>query len=105
MDSLVKQGIELDQNYVFKYCSPTRCSLQTGRNPVHVNVMNLDPVNVNTDDPVGGFSAAPPNMTGIAAVMKGAGYSTAFAGANTSSNLSLINVLSNKLTVSIVVRV
>ena len=85
IDLLVKEGIELDQNYVFKYCSPTRCSLQTGRNPVHVNVMNLDPVNVNPDDPIGGFSAAPPNMTGIASVMKGAGYATAFAGENRES--------------------
>ena len=43
IDSLVKDGVELDQNYVFKYCSPTRCSLQTGRNPVHVNVSATKP--------------------------------------------------------------
>ena len=42
--------------------------------------MNLDPWNVNPEDPVGGFSAAPPKMTGIGTVMKSAGYSTAFAG-------------------------
>ena len=78
--SLVKEGLELDQAYVFKYCSPTRCSLQTGRNPVHVNVMNLDPVNVNPSDPVGGFSAAAPKFTGVAAVLKAAGYATGFAG-------------------------
>ena len=38
MDRLVAEGLELDQAFVFKYCSPTRCALQTGRNPVHVNV-------------------------------------------------------------------
>eukprot|EP01043_Picozoa_sp_COSAG02_P054262 COSAG02_NODE_6117_length_3788_cov_77.670371_3_plen_100_part_00 len=43
-------------------------------------VMNLDPWNVNPEDPIGGFSAAPPKMTGIGTVMKSAGYTTAFAG-------------------------
>ena len=43
-------------------------------------VMNLDPTNVNPDDPVGGYSAAAPKFTGVASVMKGAGYKTAFAG-------------------------
>ena len=28
IDALVKVGIELDQAYVFKFCSPTRCALQ-----------------------------------------------------------------------------
>ena len=41
MDRLVAEGLELDQAFVFKYCSPTRCALQTGRNPVHVNVCRL----------------------------------------------------------------
>ena len=41
MDRLVAEGLELDQAFVFKYCSPTRCALQTGRNPVHVNVRRL----------------------------------------------------------------
>ena len=41
MDRLVAEGLELDQAFVFKYCSPTRCALQTGRNPVHVNVRSL----------------------------------------------------------------
>ena len=36
MDTLVKQGIELDHAYSFKFCSPTRSSLQSGRYPVHV---------------------------------------------------------------------
>ena len=35
-DSLVKNGLELDQNYVFHFCSPSRSSLMTGRLPIHV---------------------------------------------------------------------
>ena len=42
--------------------------------------MNIDPVNVNPADPVGGFSAIPRNMTGMASVLKAAGYATAGAG-------------------------
>ena len=30
-DNLVKNGLELDQNYVFHFCSPSRSSLMTGR--------------------------------------------------------------------------
>lgn len=80
IDALVKDGIELDQAYVFKFCSPTRCSLQSGRNPIHANVMNIDPTNYNPDNNVTGFSALARNLTGMAEVMKSAGYSTAFAG-------------------------
>eukprot|EP01047_Picozoa_sp_COSAG01_P087445 COSAG01_NODE_20130_length_969_cov_1.718391_1_plen_165_part_01 len=80
IDSLVASGVELDQAYVFKYCSPTRCSLQSGRNPIHANVMNIDPTNHNPDNPIGGFSALARNITGMATVMKSAGYMTAFAG-------------------------
>ena len=43
MDGLVGEGVELNHHYAFKFCSPTRCALQSGRNPIHVNVMNLDP--------------------------------------------------------------
>lgn len=80
MDELVRNGIELDRHYAYKFCSPTRSALQSGRNPIHVNVQNLDPYNHNPDDPVGGFSAIPRNMTGIAEKMSAAGYVTAMAG-------------------------
>ena len=35
-DELVATGIELDRNYAFQYCSPSRSALQSGRNPIHV---------------------------------------------------------------------
>jgi len=55
LDKLVQSGIELDNHYAFKFCSPSRCALQTGRNPVHVNVQNVPPENVN---PVSGMVVA-----------------------------------------------
>jgi len=37
---LSKSGVRLDRHYVYKYCSPTRASLMTGRLPIHVNQNN-----------------------------------------------------------------
>lgn len=76
MNSLVAKGIELDRAYSFKFCSPTRCSLQSGRLPTHVNVLNDDMVIYNPKDPVSGFAGIPRNMTGMAEHMKAAGYAT-----------------------------
>ncbi len=47
LDKLANGGIQLDNHYVFKFCSPSRCALQTGRNPIHVNVQNVPPENHN----------------------------------------------------------
>lgn len=80
MLELIKDGIELDRHYAFKFCSPSRSAIQSGRNPVNVNVQNLDPVMVNDSDPVSGFMGIPRNMTGMGSVMKKAGYATVFAG-------------------------
>lgn len=76
MDAMVKAGIELDQAYSYQYCSPTRSSLQSGRLPVHVNMINAPPTEWNPEDPVSGFQGIPRNMTGIATKLKGAGYRT-----------------------------
>mmetsp|Transcript_14657 Transcript_14657/g.16265 ORF Transcript_14657/g.16265 Transcript_14657/m.16265 type:complete len:533 (+) Transcript_14657:62-1660(+) len=80
IDALVAEGIELDRHYVFKYCSPTRSAIQSGRNPIHVNVLNIPPTYYNASDPVSGFQGIPRNMTGIAEKMKSAGYATHMAG-------------------------
>ena len=80
MDRLVAEGIELNQHYTFKFCSPTRSSLQSGRNPIHVNVQNVGPDRANPADPVAGFSAIARNMTGMAVHMKAAGWATAAVG-------------------------
>lgn len=74
MDGLVKEGIELTRFYAFKYCSPTRSAFQTGRNPIHVNVVNPPTSLLNPDDPISGYAGIPTNMTSIAEKMSSAGY-------------------------------
>lgn len=74
LDSLVAHGIELEQFYTFKYCSPTRSALQSGRNPVHVNVLNsLDAYNPNSTDSAG-YSGVALNFTTLPEKMRLAGY-------------------------------
>jgi arylsulfatase B len=80
LSSLLQEGIELDRAYSYKFCSPSRSAIQSGRNPIHVNVQNLDPLYVNPADPDSGFAGIPRNMTGIAEVLKKAGYATYFFG-------------------------
>ena len=38
VDALAAGGLELDRHYTYKFCSPSRSSLLTGRLPFHVNV-------------------------------------------------------------------
>ena len=76
LDALVKVGIDLNRHYVYKYCSPSRSALQSGRNPYHVNPLNAEPEISNPADPVSGFAAIPRNMTGIATKLAAAGYKT-----------------------------
>ena len=80
LDALVKTGIELDRFYVYKICSPSRSSIQSGRNPIHVNVQNTPPEFRNPKDPIGGYQGIPTNMTGVATVMKKANYKTHLVG-------------------------
>ena len=80
IDALARGGVRLERFYTFKYCSPSRSALQTGRNPIHVNVQNVDPDVSNPDDPIGGWQGIPTNMTGIASVLRRAGYRTALVG-------------------------
>ena len=80
IDALARGGVRLERFYAFKYCSPSRSALQTGRNPIHVNVQNVDPDVSNPDDPIGGWQGIPTNMTGIASVLRRAGYRTALVG-------------------------
>jgi arylsulfatase A-like enzyme len=78
MDKLIsEEGLELSRNYVFKYCSPSRCALQSGRNPIHVNVVN-SPMSQHNEvaDPIGGYQGIPLNMSTISGKLKSAGYAT-----------------------------
>ena len=81
MDALAAEGVNLDRNYLFWYCSPSRSSLQTGRNPIHVNVNNDDMSLYNPNEPTtGGYQGIPRNMTGIGSKLSDAGYATHFYG-------------------------
>jgi arylsulfatase B len=80
MDALAAEGVQLNRNYLFWYCSPSRSSLQTGRNPILVNVNNDDMSLVNPQDPDGGYMGIPRNMTGIGHKIGAAGYETHFYG-------------------------
>ena len=71
-DMLAKSGLVLNRHYVFKYCSPSRASLLTGRWPHHVHQWNPDPPGV----PLG----LNINMTLLPAKLKQAGYSTHIVG-------------------------
>ena len=76
IDNLVKEGLELDQHYAYKFCSPSRSCLMSGRLPVHVNDQNNVPNIYNPDDRISGFSGIPRNMTGLPAKLQEAGYAT-----------------------------
>ena len=68
IDSLVQEGVELNRHYVHMMCTPSRSSFQSGRLPAHVLTVLSSPCDEN--------GAIPRNMTGIAAVLKKAGYAT-----------------------------
>lgn len=77
MDKLKHNGIELDRHYVFRVCSPTRSAIQSGRNPLQVNIVNFqDYFSWNMANNVSGFAGIPLPMTGIAEHLSTAGYET-----------------------------
>jgi len=84
MSKLIEEGIELDQHYAFKFCAPTRSAIQSGRNPIHVNVQNYGPAIWNYQLPEVGQDAnaqgIPRSMTTMGRVMTNANYSTHFFG-------------------------
>ena len=80
IDNLVKEGLQLDQHYVYKVCSPTRSSFLSGRLPIHVHLGGTNKTVYNPKDPVSGFDGIPRNMTGIGIKMKEGGYATHMVG-------------------------
>jgi len=76
MDSLVQGGVDLDRHYAYKFCSPTRSAVQSGRNPIHVNVVNVDMGKHNASESLTGYAGIPPDMTGMAELMTKGGYET-----------------------------
>ena len=43
LDDLVRQGIELNRAYQYKFCSPTRCSLQSGPVNLKIHMLHRSP--------------------------------------------------------------
>ena len=72
IDALASSGIELDRHYTYKFCSPSRSSLLSGRLPFHVNIYN--------DDPAMEGQGVPTNMTLISDKLSTVGYATHFIG-------------------------
>ena len=54
-DSLVRNGLELDQHYGYNVCSQSRSSFMSGRLTIHVNDRNAHGI-YNPDDPMSGFA-------------------------------------------------
>ena len=73
MDYLQKNGLELFRHYTHYTCCPTRSSFQSGRLPVHVNIVNCLSVTKTT-------CGIPQNMTSIGAKMQEAGFTTHMIG-------------------------
>ncbi|KAJ8602724.1 hypothetical protein CTAYLR_003776 [Chrysophaeum taylorii] len=76
LDGLARSGLELERLYAHKFCSPSRCALQTGFAPIHVNVENVDPSVRNPSDPEGGYQGIPVSMVGIGEKLREKGYRT-----------------------------
>ena len=80
IDSLVEEGLELDQHYTFSVCGPSRCSLLSGRLPIHVSDKNRNIAVHNSADPVSGYAGIPRYMTTLGTKMKEGGYATHVVG-------------------------
>ena len=80
IDLLASTGVILDRFYAYRFCSPSRSSFLTGRNPIHVNTGNDALTLYNPKDPVSGFAGIPRNMTAIAEKLAAVGYETVQAG-------------------------
>ena len=52
--------------YSGRLCGPSRAALQSGRNTIHVNVLNNGVGEYYLPDPISGYNGMPVNMTGIA---------------------------------------
>ena len=80
IDALAAAGRVLERHYVFRFCSPSRSALHSGRNPIHLNVLNSDLAQVNLADPVSGFAGMPRNITALPEMLRAVGYHTVQAG-------------------------
>ena len=71
IDGLVAEGLQLRRFYTYKFCSPTRSSLLSGRLPIHVNTEN------NPTSKPGGVDL---RMTLLSEKLRAQGYFTGVSG-------------------------
>jgi arylsulfatase A-like enzyme len=67
LDRLVREGVELDRNYVQPVCTPTRAALLTGRYPGRFGPHVIAPSNLR---------ALPPGTVTLASALQSLGYAT-----------------------------
>jgi arylsulfatase B len=72
LDALVARGVRLERHYAYRFCSPSRASLMTGRYPLHVQE-RMGPYWTT-------YTGPPANMTLLPAKLKQAGYATHHVG-------------------------
>ena len=70
IDSLAKQGVELNRFYVYPFCSPTRTALLTGRSPLGLGITR----------PIGGDAVLPMDEHLLPQTLKSSGYQTLMSG-------------------------
>eukprot|EP00418_Pyrodinium_bahamense_P047686 CAMPEP_0179159758 /NCGR_PEP_ID=MMETSP0796-20121207/78050_1 /TAXON_ID=73915 /ORGANISM="Pyrodinium bahamense, Strain pbaha01" /LENGTH=256 /DNA_ID=CAMNT_0020861589 /DNA_START=23 /DNA_END=790 /DNA_ORIENTATION=+ len=68
IDELVKESVQLERHYTFKFCSPTRRSFLSGRMPPHSGEQNSAAATVDL------------SMSTIADKLKAVGYVTGYSG-------------------------
>ena len=89
IDNLRATGVDLQRLYVFKYCSPTRSSILSGRLPLHVTQNNK---NNEVTNP-GGVDL---RMTMLPERLKAAGYRNAMVGKSHLGARSVANLPINR---------
>ena len=70
IDSLVRQGLELDRYYTFPLCSPTRAAFLTGRSPIRLGILG----------PIGPRGGMPLDEHLLPETLGAEGYQTVLAG-------------------------
>ena len=70
IDSLTRQGVELNRFYVYPFCSPTRTALLTGRSPLSLGIIR----------PIGGDAVLPLDEHLLPQTLKSSGYQTLMSG-------------------------
>jgi arylsulfatase I/J len=80
IDGLVAAGVQFSRMYAYPFCSPSRCSLLSGRMPHHVSTQNIRGATYDDTAPQVGGQGIPRNMTTFSQILKRQNYSTHFVG-------------------------